>query len=158
MLRIVTILLIITIWSNATAQQVYFSPNGGALKAIVNKIDSAHSQILIRSYSFTSAPIADALCKAISRGVVIKVIADRREFKAHHTKYHNLIACGIAVRIDSSVALQHSKYMIIDSTVVITGSYNFTIAAEERNAENLLIFQDAMLAKKYLSNWLGTPP
>ena len=43
--------------------------------------------------------------------------------------------------------------MIIDSNTVITGSFNFTKAAEEGNAENLLIINSSDLAKKYSENW-----
>jgi phosphatidylserine/phosphatidylglycerophosphate/cardiolipin synthase-like enzyme len=34
-----------------------------------------------------------------------------------------------------------------------TGSFNFTKAAEEKNAENLLILKDKKLADRYLANW-----
>jgi phosphatidylserine/phosphatidylglycerophosphate/cardiolipin synthase-like enzyme len=43
--------------------------------------------------------------------------------------------------------------MIIDGEIVITGSFNFTKAAEEKNAENLLIIKDKDLAGKYIENW-----
>ena len=43
--------------------------------------------------------------------------------------------------------------MVIDGKTVITGSFNFTKAAEEKNAENLLVINDADLAAKYLANW-----
>ena len=43
--------------------------------------------------------------------------------------------------------------MVIDGETVITGSFNFTKAAEESNAENLLVIQDPVLAAKYLANW-----
>jgi phosphatidylserine/phosphatidylglycerophosphate/cardiolipin synthase-like enzyme len=39
------------------------------------------------------------------------------------------------------------------SEIVITGSFNFTRAAEESNAENLLIIRSKDLAKEYLENW-----
>lgn len=43
--------------------------------------------------------------------------------------------------------------MIIDGKIVITGSFNFTKAAEEKNAENLLVIYDKTLALKYLKSW-----
>lgn len=43
--------------------------------------------------------------------------------------------------------------MVIDGQTVITGSFNFTKAAEEHNAENLLILKDPELAKRYMENW-----
>jgi hypothetical protein len=43
--------------------------------------------------------------------------------------------------------------MIIDQPTVITGSFNFTKAAEEKNAENLLIIKSRELAAIYIDNW-----
>ena len=60
---------------------------------------------------------------------------------------------GIATFIDAKHQIAHSKIMIIDSQVVITGSFNFTKNAEENNAENLLVIRDAGIAEKYMANW-----
>ena len=43
--------------------------------------------------------------------------------------------------------------MIIDGETVLTGSFNFTKAAQEKNAENLLIIRDKALAAQYTQNW-----
>jgi phosphatidylserine/phosphatidylglycerophosphate/cardiolipin synthase-like enzyme len=43
--------------------------------------------------------------------------------------------------------------MIIDKIKIITGSFNFTKAAEDKNAENILILSSMELAKLYLDNW-----
>lgn len=60
---------------------------------------------------------------------------------------------GIPVYVDGKEAIQHNKVMIIDSEIVITGSFNFTKAAEERNAENVLVIRSKEMAKMYLENW-----
>jgi phosphatidylserine/phosphatidylglycerophosphate/cardiolipin synthase-like enzyme len=60
---------------------------------------------------------------------------------------------GIPTQIDSRHAIAHNKVMIIDGETVIPGSFNFTKAAEEKNAENLLIIRDKALARRYLDNW-----
>ena len=43
--------------------------------------------------------------------------------------------------------------MVIDGETVTTGSFNFTKAAEENNAENLLVIHDKKLAELYTKNW-----
>jgi phosphatidylserine/phosphatidylglycerophosphate/cardiolipin synthase-like enzyme len=43
--------------------------------------------------------------------------------------------------------------VIIDGETAITGSFNFTKAAEENNAENLLVIHDKKLAERYIKNW-----
>jgi len=43
--------------------------------------------------------------------------------------------------------------MIIDGETLITGSFNFTKAAEENNAENPLVIHNRKLAERYIKNW-----
>jgi phosphatidylserine/phosphatidylglycerophosphate/cardiolipin synthase-like enzyme len=57
--------------------------------------------------------------------------------------------CAISARL----AIAHNKIMVIDGKTVLTGSFNFTKAAEDDNAENLLVIQDPALAAKYAANW-----
>jgi phosphatidylserine/phosphatidylglycerophosphate/cardiolipin synthase-like enzyme len=60
---------------------------------------------------------------------------------------------GIPVWVDNKVAIAHNKVMIIDGATVITGSLNFTAAAQNSNAENLLVLNEPVLAAKYTANW-----
>jgi phosphatidylserine/phosphatidylglycerophosphate/cardiolipin synthase-like enzyme len=77
----------------------------------------------------------------------------RRRVAAIHRR-RSCITRGVETLIDHRHAIAHSKVMIIDAETVITGSFNFTKAAEERNSENLLIIRDHGLAKKYIGNFL----
>jgi phosphatidylserine/phosphatidylglycerophosphate/cardiolipin synthase-like enzyme len=43
--------------------------------------------------------------------------------------------------------------MIIDEQIVVTGSYNWTNAAENRNAENLIIIHQPDVARQYNENF-----
>jgi phosphatidylserine/phosphatidylglycerophosphate/cardiolipin synthase-like enzyme len=63
------------------------------------------------------------------------------------------VNAGIPTYIDAKHAIAHNKVMIIDQMTVITGSFNFTKAAEVNNAENLLVIRSKELAKIYLDNW-----
>lgn len=132
---------------------VYFSPKGGCTEAIVYKLDKARKSILVQAYSFTSAPIAKALLNAHKRGVKVEDILDKSQRSEKYSSADFLANSGIAVKIDSAHAIVHNKVMIIDGETVITGSFNFTKAAEERNAENLLVIHDKALAEKYIRNW-----
>jgi phosphatidylserine/phosphatidylglycerophosphate/cardiolipin synthase-like enzyme len=61
---------------------------------------------------------------------------------------------GIPVYVDSKHAIAHNKIMIIDRSILITGSFNFTKAAEENNAENLLILKGKKpLVERYIENF-----
>src|ERR1044072_894340 len=61
---------------------VYFSPNGGATAAIVQALADARQTVLVQAYSFTSAPIAQALVEAHRRGVQVQVVLDKSNEKA----------------------------------------------------------------------------
>ena len=138
---------------NHAPVEVYFSPNDGATTAIVREIDRARSEILVQAYSFTSAPIAKALLKAHKRGVKVRAILDKSQKTQKYSSASFLKNSGIPTYIDEKHAIAHNKIILIDRAVVITGSFNFTKAAEEKNAENLLIIRSKELAKPYLENW-----
>jgi phosphatidylserine/phosphatidylglycerophosphate/cardiolipin synthase-like enzyme len=98
-------------------------------------------------YSFTSGPIAKALTNAHKQGIKVEAILDKSQRSKRYTSATYLKKAGIPVYIDSVHAIAHNKIMIIDRETVITGSFNFTRAAEEKNAENLLIIKNPDLAK-----------
>jgi phosphatidylserine/phosphatidylglycerophosphate/cardiolipin synthase-like enzyme len=132
---------------------VYFSPNGGATEAVVRELSAAQTQVLMQAYSFTSAPIAKALVEAHKRGVKILAVLDTSNETSKYSAATFLHNVGIQPLIDAEHAIAHSKVMVIDSTTIITDSFNFTKAAEEKNAENMLVIKDAPdLATAYEAN------
>ncbi len=138
-----------------TPVQVYFSPNGGCTKAIVEALNRAKSEVLIQAYSFTSKEIAKALLDAHKRGVHTEILLDKsnRSKSGKYSAADFTAHAGIPTYIDPAHAIAHNKIMIIDKSIVITGSFNFTRAAEDHNAENLLIIHDGKLAQLYIQNW-----
>ena len=153
---IIFLVLIITLPAfafNVDVTNVYFSPNGGCTEAIVNQIDNAKSEILIQAYSFTSAPIAKALVNAHKKGIHVEIILDKSNKSEKYSAGDFTAHMGVTTYIDSRHAIAHNKIMIIDKETVITGSFNFTKAAEEKNAENLLIIRNKKLAEIYIDNW-----
>jgi phosphatidylserine/phosphatidylglycerophosphate/cardiolipin synthase-like enzyme len=133
--------------------EVYFSPKGGVTDVVVAELAKARSLVLVQAYSFTSAPIAKALVDAHKRGVKIQVILDKSQKTERYSSATFLANEGIPPLIDAKHAIAHNKIMIIDHLTIITGSFNFTKAAENSNAENLLVIQDADLVVKYTKNW-----
>ena len=133
---------------------VYLSPNGGATEAIVRELDAAKTEILVQAYSFTSKPIAKALIEAKKRGVRVVVILDKSQRRERYTSADFVAHAGIATYIDDKYAIAHNKIMIIDRQTLVTGSFNFTKAAEEKNAENLLVLKgNRALVDLYLQNF-----
>ena len=132
---------------------VYFSPKGGCTQAVVDQIGNARKEVLVQAYSFTSVPIAQALLGAFKRGVRVEALLDKSQRSEKYTSATFLANSGVSTWIDDAHAIAHNKVIVIDRETVITGSFNFTQAAEKRNAENLLIIKDKALAEKYIKNW-----
>lgn len=140
---------------------VCFTPGGECTDVIVGQIGSARQQVLVQAYSFTSAGIVKALADAKRRGVDVRVILDKSNAckdggeceKKGAIAADTLGIVKVPVLIDRAHAIAHNKVMIIDGTRVITGSFNFTKAAQEKNAENLLVINDPALAHRYIDNW-----
>jgi len=139
--------------STPSSWEVRFSPKGGCTEAVVDALHAAKSTVLVQAYSFTSAPIAAALVDAHRRGVKVQVILDKSQRTEKYSSADFVAHAGIRTLIDDTHAIAHNKVMVIDSGTILTGSFNFTRAAEEKNAENLLVIQDAALAEKYAANW-----
>lgn len=133
--------------------EVYFSPDGGCTDAVVEALGKAKTTVLVQAYSFTSAPIAKALVEAFKRGVKVQVILDKSQRTEKYSSADFVAHAGIPTKIDVKHAIAHNKTMVIDGDTVVTGSFNFTKAAEERNAENLLVIHDRATAVKYAKNW-----
>ncbi|MBI4707335.1 MAG: phospholipase D family protein [Candidatus Omnitrophica bacterium] len=134
--------------------QSYFSPNGGCTEAIITEIKQAKECILVQAYSFTSEPIASALIDAYKRGGKVEIIVDKSQENGKGSKADVVSKAGIPTFIDSKHAIAHNKIILIDHKVIITGSFNFTANAEERNAENLLVIKgNPELLSKYELNY-----
>jgi phosphatidylserine/phosphatidylglycerophosphate/cardiolipin synthase-like enzyme len=139
--------------------QYAFTPDNRADDMIIEAIAGARGQVLVQAFSFTHRRIAEALIKARRRGVEVVVIADYEQTYSIETSVIRDIAeAGVPVLLDAEHASAHNKIMIIDADradcAVITGSYNFTHAAQFRNAENALILKgNPPLCAAYRRNW-----
>ncbi|MEW6685456.1 MAG: phospholipase D family protein [Candidatus Edwardsbacteria bacterium] len=138
--------------------EVHFSETGNAGNAIVERIDLARKRIDVAMYAFTSEKLAFALIRAHNRGVFVRVLLDGEFARNQFSKGDFLHQQGIKVYLDMShfidsintEGLMHHKFALIDNKTLITGSFNWTASADERNDENLIIFENRpKLVSKY---------
>lgn len=130
-----------------------FTPPAGCGTVIANLISKAQDSIYVQAYGFTSGEIAKALINAHERGVKVRVLLDKSNIGSKHSKMRDVRKAGIEVSIDKVSGIAHNKVIIIDKQKVITGSFNFTVGADIRNTENVIIVNDREVARKYLENW-----
>jgi phosphatidylserine/phosphatidylglycerophosphate/cardiolipin synthase-like enzyme len=131
-----------------TTAEVYFSPNGGCQDAVLSQLRSARRSVDVAIYSFAVNRIALVLDSAVERGVKVRLVMDRRQAASSHS-VAALLAKKLPVRIGAGGGLMHDKFAIIDDSVCVTGSYNWSDAAELENDENLLVLVSPALAKAY---------
>lgn len=112
------------------------------------------------AYSFTSAPVTQALLAARKRGVDIKLVVDQ----AHNLKQDSsgkarsalsaLASDGVDVRVIAVFAIHHDKVIVVDRRHVQLGSFNYSAAAENQNSENVLVnWDNPTLAFAYLQHF-----
>jgi len=141
----------------AAAQvSVCFVPEQSCGAAVTDAIAAATSFIRIQAYGLTSPAILRALANARARGVDVQAVLDKSDEREHGryiTGARFLVEANIPTWIDDSVAIAHNKVIIIDGHLVIGGSYNYTAAAERKNAENVTFIDAPVVADFYLLNW-----
>lgn len=135
--------------ANAATMQVCFTPGEDCQGLIASQIDKAKSKIYVQAYHLTNKAIITALKQAQYKGVTILLIVDKQAKK----EAINLLDEGFNVMIDRKPRIAHNKVMIIDDKTVITGSFNFTAAAQKSNAENVIIIEDSKIAGLYEDNF-----
>jgi phosphatidylserine/phosphatidylglycerophosphate/cardiolipin synthase-like enzyme len=128
-------------------------PQRSAERLVIKVIDAADHSLFMAAYGMTSKPIADAMCRAAARGVAVSAVLDEKS-NPHgmfgNTKRDYMLACGVVVRGDARYPIMHDKFIVVDGAHVETGSFNYTFAAAERNAENaMVIWNNPQLAAKY---------
>jgi len=140
--------------SSARVLGLYFTPPSDVAKAVMDAIDQSQTEVFVQAYGFTHLVMAQALIRAQERGVNVRVLLDERSEYTNRNVIDLLREARVPLRLDGSHAIAHNKVMVIDAQTVITGSYNFTNAAQSRNAENLLVLGSPELALSYKNNWL----
>lgn len=131
--------------SNVTVLGIYFSPQGGCEQQVINWINRANKTIHILIYSFTNDNIGDAVERAHQRDIDIEVVFEKSQV-SKYSEYWKLQPMGVPVRNDTNSNLMHHKTAIIDGYIILTGSFNWSVSAEQGNNENLMIIQSENLA------------
>lgn len=134
---------------------VCFTPPSGCGSLIAQEITKANSSIYVQAYGLTSHAIINQLKLARRRGIDITVLLDGGNLSDNKDVELDLKSANINVYYDKMPGIAHNKVMIIDKRKVITGSFNFTGAADTRNAENVLLIDDRNIAAIYLKNWVN---
>lgn len=135
------------------AIKLFFSPKGKCAQHIINTINQAEREIYIAIFVFTHKGIADALVSAKARGVKIHILANGLNANDRYSKLADLNQHNIDIYIDKREGVLHHKWLAVDKKTIITGSYNYSTSAEEKNNEIIGHVESRAVVEKYYQDW-----
>lgn len=134
--------------------EVYFSPDDSTLERLLELVNGADSSIYFMAFSFTQDELAEALLAAAARGVEVRGIFEDSQVESNTGgEFAFLLDKGLDVRGDGQPGSMHHKAFIIDQSIVMAGSYNFSRNAEERNDENTLIIASQAMVEAFTAEF-----
>jgi len=140
------------IYLNNKRIENYFCPEDFCSEHVIDVLNQAENSIYFMTFTFTSDEIGDIILEKNNEGLDIKGIFEKTRL-SKYSEYEKFEENGIEVRMDKNKYVMHHKVFIIDEKIVITGSFNPTASANEKNDENILILYDEKIAKKYLDEF-----
>lgn len=136
---------------NGVRVENYFSPEDHVSDALVRLVQSARQSVVFAAFSFTSDPLADAMLARAAEGVSIAGVFEAEQYYSNQgTEFDRLQTAGLDIVLDNNPNRMHHKFIVVDGQTVVTGSYNFSRSAEERNDENVLVIYSPEIAAQYL--------
>lgn len=133
---------------------IFFGSEADEIEALTAEIARAQRKIRFMTFVFSLGELAEAMLRqAAEAGVTIEGVFEKRNSTADWSQLPALHCNGAAVRQDGNRYVLHHKVIIIDEDTVITGSFNFSRSAAERNDENIMIIRHADIAALYLDEW-----
>jgi len=135
--------------------QVYFSPSDGTTQKIINNVNDSHFSIYFATYAFTRADITTAMSNRYysygvtdQRGIIDQISGSQfTQLQVFADVFQNI-----------SPTLHH-KYAVFDASypesnpATLTGSHNWSNAAENDNDENTVIIKDVFIANQYMQEF-----
>ncbi len=127
------------------------NPTGGIPAAVIASFDAAQTSIDVAVYQFNWEPLADALVRALARGVRVRLVTDTDSLGDEAIQ--RLRDAGVGVVDDGRAALMHDKFVVVDGSAVWTGSMNFTHSDAYRNNNVFIEIYSARLAENYTAEF-----
>jgi phosphatidylserine/phosphatidylglycerophosphate/cardiolipin synthase-like enzyme len=139
---------------NGSRIVVVFTSEDPALEnAIVPLVNSATESIRFMTFSFTDYPLADTMSQRFKAGVDVAGVFETVGSETDAAELKTLMCRGVPVKQDGNSNFLHHKVIVVDERIVITGSMNYSTNAEESNDENVIIIDNADIARLYLQEF-----
>lgn len=135
--------------SDGTKIENYFSTHDRPAQHVINVLSKAKKSIHFLAFSFTHDGIGQTMLDKVNIGVEVQGVFEKSQSSNDHSEYNRMKKAGLKVYQDGNSRNMHHKMIVIDSEIVICGSFNFSKSADETNDENLLIIYNPAVAKRF---------
>ena len=138
---------------DGTPIQVLFSPEDNAISNLIALVNDAQISIRFLAFSFTDYPLAQAMIDRAKAGVDVKGVFETFGSNGTRSELRTMWCANLPVRQDGNGSFLHDKIIIVDDSIVVTGSLNYSSNADESNEENVVILDNAEIAALYLQEF-----
>ncbi|MDG5766587.1 phospholipase D-like domain-containing protein [Balneolales bacterium ANBcel1] len=145
-------------WIGDSYVRLYFSPQGGTERAIIDAINNAEHSINVATMLVTRFGIANAMQARHNAGVTVRGLVSNVNVTG--SVFDNIAEWADFIHFpQSQFGLLHHKYAIFDGEdtnwngTVLTGSHNWSGAADRTNDENTLVIRDSRIANLYMQEF-----
>jgi len=140
---------------------ILFSPDDDVCAYLLELINKEQHSVKMTIYLLTDEQIMQALINAHQRGVIIEIVVDPKHMYDRSSRVYQLCQKGICVFVFNpkysdlaGTGLMHNKFVIFgpehaSTSVVWTGSFNFTKAAREWNQEHIVVVRGTNALTKF---------
>ena len=138
----------------SVAAQVKWAFGSDCDELLIDQIDGAKSELTVAIYSITHRDISKAFARAAKRGVSVKIKYDEEQSDwvgmqaALKILRDAKIPCE-PIKMSDKHSHMHHKFTVIDNKIVMTGSFNYSVAGAKRNYENLIVISSRAAAASY---------
>ena len=129
--------------------ECHFFPNASNEEKVVSMLRTCKKTLDIAIFSLTLDSIAEAILEAYQRGIKVRMIADDECAKNKGSNVKLIASVGVPCKTDNAIYHMHHKFAVLDGSVVIMGSFNWTGQAVKYNQENIFFYEDKGIANQY---------
>lgn len=149
----------VTPWHDTELKaSLHFAPLDPLETHVLQVLASAKKSLRLAFFNVRIAAVKNILEERVKAGVDVHVVLDKKQQDlAYNTMYEELGMVGVPVTLVDNVsaidATMHDKFTVVDGTIVLTGSANFSDTALNVSDEDLITIESADLAARYTAEF-----
>jgi len=123
-----------------TFELAFLPDDKEALERLVNQLLSAKKSVRVAMFTFTHPKLIQTLVDLHKRNISVQVVLDAESSsKTSRVAFERFKKENMNIRISARHGLLHEKIAIIDDTILVGGSTNWTKAAFTINDEHIFV-------------------